>query len=477
MQSEISQGHHLEKTDILVLGTGVAGLAFALKVADRYRVTLISKSRVDNTNTAMAQGGIASVMAGEDHFSNHVQDTLNAGAQLCQKNVVEKVIHDGPALIQDLEDWGVRFDDNRDLTNPEKDLHKEGGHSHRRILHVQDHTGLAIHEALMKRAQEHPNIDIREYWIALDLLTLHELNPFHTGQNKCLGARFFDIENHSLISIIAPKTFLATGGAGKTYLYTSNWEGATGDGIAMAYRAGCRVGNMEFMQFHPTCLFHPKHRNFLISEALRGEGAELINREGKAFTYDYNPQGPLAPRDIVARAIDAEMKKSGEECVYLDIRHKGREFIQKQFPFIYERCLQLGFDLADTPLPVVPAAHYLCGGIVTNEKAKTDLEGLYAAGECAYTGLHGANRLASNSLLECLAFANYASEDILSSPNEGMSLDIKNLQNHPTLHKKSDDELMLITHLWDEIRTCMWNYVDLIRSPRTKVAVPVALCF
>lgn len=454
----------VSKTDILIIGTGVAGLSFALKMADKHQVTLVSKSEVQNTNTAMAQGGIASVIASEDQFEHHIRDTQNAGAGLCNSEIVKKVVHDAPDRIAELEDWGVHFDADEKPEHQDKNLTREGGHSHRRILHVQDHTGLAIQQALMKKATSHPNIKILENFIAIDLITEHQLTPAHTGPDRCLGANFLNIKKHQFHGIFAKVTFLATGGAGKAYLYTSNWDGATGDGIAMAYRAGCRIANMEFMQFHPTCLYHQKARNFLISEALRGEGAELLNKQGETFTYQYNKAGPLAPRDIVARAIDAEMKKSGDESVFLDIRHKGLDFITKHFPFIYERCLSLGYDLAKDLLPVVPAAHYLCGGILTDEFGRTDLPGLFATGECAYTGLHGANRLASNSLLECLSFSHYASEFINNNQNLFPDVLTQAIKSDLKLHSKNPDEFMLISHLWDEIRTCMWNYVGIVRS-------------
>ncbi len=451
---------HTLNTDVLVIGTGVAGLSFALKMARHKKVVMVAKSQLDDTNTAMAQGGIASVIASEDHFENHVRDTLVAGAGLCNPEIVEKVVQDGPRLIAELENWGVEFDQ----TSLGKDLNREGGHSHRRILHVQDHTGLAIQQALMKKAQEHKNIEILTYHIGLDLITQHQILPLKTEFNRCLGAQFLDIKKHQFVNIFSPLTFLATGGAGKAFLFTSNWEGATGDGIAMAYRAGCRIANMEFTQFHPTCLFHREARNVLISEALRGDGAELVNRHGHNFCYEYHPDGPLAPRDIVARAMDAEMKKTGAECVYLDIRHRGLEFIQSKYPFIFERCLKLGYDLSKDLLPVVPAAHYLCGGILTNEHGQTDLMGLFAAGECANTGLHGANRLASNSLLECLAFSDYAAQYSLEHFDFYSMPKVQGVTPLLRLKKESADELILINHLWNEIRSCMWNYVGIVRS-------------
>ncbi len=451
-------------TEVLIIGTGVAGLATALKMAEFKNVTLVAKCEAQGTNSAMAQGGIASVVASDDDFSKHIEDTLLAGDGLCDPKVVEKVVNCGPDRIAELEQWGVLFDGEEKPEHQDKNLNREGGHSHRRILHVQDHTGLAIHESLMKCVHAHPNIRVLEHMIAIDLITEHQSQSFSTGADRCLGAHFLDINKHEFASLFAQVTILATGGAGKTYLYTSNWEGATGDGIAMAYRAGCRIANMEFMQFHPTCLYHQKARNFLISEALRGEGAELVNQDGVAFAYDYDVAGPLAPRDRVARAIDAEMKKSGAECVYLDIRHKGKEFILAQFPSIYDKCFSLGFDISQDLLPVVPAAHYLCGGVLTDEFGQTDLRGLFAVGECANTGLHGANRLASNSLLECLAFSHFASEFVRGHDDLFPTPELKPWQPSLTLHKDKDDELMLITHLWDEIRTCMWNYVGIVRS-------------
>jgi L-aspartate oxidase len=467
MQSAVNSPYsqpHTSETPILVIGSGVAGLSFALKMAEKFKVTIVAKSKLENTNTAMAQGGIATVTADEDDFINHIHDTQVAGAGLCNPKIVEKVVHDAPQRILELENWGVNFDSEANPAHGDKNLTREGGHSHRRILHVQDHTGLAIQESLVKKAKNHPNISILENLMAIDLITQQEVNPYSSGANRCLGAHFFEINKREFLNIFSRVTFLATGGAGKSYLYTSNWEGATGDGIAMAYRAGCRIANMEFMQFHPTCLFHHKARNFLISEALRGEGAELVNKKEEKFTYQYHPSGPLAPRDIVARAMDAEMKKSGEVCVYLDIRHKGIEFIQKHFPFIYERCLSLGYDLSKDLLPVVPAAHYLCGGIYTDEHGRTDLEGLFAAGECSCTGLHGANRLASNSLLECLSFAHYSYEYINENIKSFTMPHSKNITIPLKLNLQNDDELMLISHLWDEIRSCMWNYVGIVRS-------------
>ncbi len=448
--------------DFLVIGSGLAGLALALKVAHRGRVLICSKAPVEVTNTAMAQGGIAAVMSEEDSLEKHVQDTLVAGAGLCQEQIVRMVVEQGPDRIQDLVNWGVRFDL---AQNKAFALTREGGHSMRRILHFADHTGQEIHSRLLEEIKKHPNIEILENQFAIDLITSQNLAPFSVGQNRCLGAYLMDSQKRDVYAVKARTTILATGGAGKVYRFTSNWSGATGDGIAMAYRAGARVGNLEFMQFHPTCLYHPQSRNFLISEALRGEGGELINDQGEAFMKSSHKLGSLAPRDIVARSIDAEMKKTGAECVYLDMTHLSREFLQQRFPVIFKKCKELGIDISTQAIPVVPAAHYLCGGVITNSNGETDIHGLFALGETALTGLHGANRLASNSLLECLVFAHNSSEWILSHLEEYNFVD--QTFDLPPVHQKEDsDELIVVTHMWDEIRRLMWNYVGIVRSQR-----------
>ena len=381
----------IEHCDYLVIGSGLAGLTFALKMADHGRVVILSKLSAQSTSTRMAQGGIAAVMSPDDSFESHIEDTLVAGAGLCHPDVVKAVVESAPGRIKDLMDWGIQFDV-KDEKGAPLDLTREGGHSHRRILHVHDHTGQDIHIAILEKVLAHPNIEIRENHFAVDLILDREYKPFQIGAPRCIGAHVFDHKRGILVEIFSRVTMLATGGAGKTYLYTSNWSGATGDGIAMAYRAGARVANLEFMQFHPTCLYHPDARNFLITEAMRGEGAELINAEGDAFTRKYHPLGPLAPRDIVARSIDAEMKRSGAPCVFLDITHKPADFVRAHFPLIYKNCLEYGIDITSQPIPVVPAAHYLCGGVVTDVNGQTDIVGLMVAGETACTGLHGANR-------------------------------------------------------------------------------------
>jgi L-aspartate oxidase len=450
--------------DFLVIGSGLAGLAYALKVAEHGRVVILSKTAAPNTNTSMAQGGIAAVMSPDDSFENHIRDTLTAGAGLCHEDVVRSVVEEAPARIEDLLNWGIQFD----VESPEGeklDLTREGGHSHRRILHVQDHTGYDIHRLLLAKVQAHPNIEIKEHHFAVDLILDRDFEPFRVEPARCVGAHVFDQTSKRAVDFFARVTLLATGGAGKTYLYTSNWSGATGDGIAMAYRAGARVANLEFMQFHPTCLYHPSARNFLITEAMRGEGGELLNAEGVAFAKKYHPLGALAPRDIVARSIDAEMKRSGAPCVYLDISHKPAQYVKDRFPVIYRTCLEYGIDITKQPIPVVPAAHYLCGGIVANVDGQTDITGLFATGENTCTGLHGANRLASNSLLECLVFSHRAARR-----------SIERLDQLPTptprenawgaVEEQNEDEMIVISHAWDEIRRLMWNYVGIVRSNR-----------
>ena len=447
-------------TECLVLGSGLAGLALALKVATYSKVLLCTKTDLKTTNSAMAQGGIAAVMSEEDSFEQHVQDTLKAGAGLCDANVVRQVVEQGPERIQDLVDWGVKFDLGK---SSQVDLTREGGHSIRRILHIADHTGQEVHSQLLNKVLAHPNIQILENHYAIDLILTHHVDPKHVGPNHCLGAYVLNRENGEVFPILSQSTFLATGGAGKVYLYTTNWSGATGDGIAMAHRAGARVANLEFMQFHPTCLYHPHSRNFLISEALRGEGGELVDREGIAFMKRYDPQGSLAPRDIVARSIDAEMKRTGADCVFLDITKQPREYLEKRFPVIYQKCMALGIDIAKDPIPVVPAAHYLCGGVLTDLSGASDVDGLYALGESSCTGLHGANRLASNSLLECLVMAHCASEHYRTRARIELPQSVPVWRNSIL---ENADEMIVITHMWEEIRRLMWNYVGIVRTNR-----------
>lgn len=447
----------MRETPIVVIGSGIAGLYYALKVSSRHPVLVLSKTQATTGNSLMAQGGIAAAISKDDSIENHIRDTLVAGAGLCHEEVVKDVIAMGPMLINELAEYGVPFTTNKEHFS----LHREGGHSARRILHVDDTTGAAIHQSLLFHVHNHPNIEILENHMAIDLILSRNLTLQPVPNNRCLGVYALDIDTGVVKTISAIKVAIATGGIGKTYLYTSNWSGATGDGIAMAWRAGCRVANLEFMQFHPTCLYHPNERNFLISEALRGEGGKLLNDIGENFTPKYHPLGDLAPRDIVARAIDAELKKSGKECVYLDMTMFKKDFLQERFPNIYKHCHKLGISMESEPIPVVPAAHYLCGGVVANTCGQTDLEGLIALGETAFTGLHGANRLASNSLLECLAYSYKAAQQFQFTNNEF------NLELPPypfKMKSRDEDEMTVINHLWDEVRRIMWNYVGIVRT-------------
>lgn len=441
-----------KNTDVIVIGSGLAGLVAALKISEFAKVTLLNKTKLNITNSALAQGGIAAVMAEGDDFEKHINDTLQAGAGLCDEKIVRHVVEQAPERIQDLINWGVTFDL---YDSDHYSLNKEGGHSKRRILHVADHTGSAIHQVVLAKALKNKNIRILENVMAVELIK--------DSKNQCRGTYALDKKTGQVDAYLAKATIIATGGAGKVYLYTSNWDGATGDGIAMAYRAGANVSNLEFMQFHPTCLYHHQDRNFLITEAMRGEGAILKNSKGEAFMDRYHKLSNLAPRDIVARSIDSEMKRLSRDFVHLDISHKPAEDIKKRFPSIYERCLNYGIDITKEPIPVVPAAHYLCGGIVTDVHARTDIENLYAVGESACTGLHGANRLASNSLLECTVFSNNCAEDLKAKlPSIGQ--DDFQPEKWPEQVPIEADELVVASHMWDEIRRLVWNYVGIVRS-------------
>jgi len=457
----------LEHTsDILVLGSGLAGLGYALKVADFATVNLVTKRGLTETSTSMAQGGIAAVLGADDRFEYHIQDTLTVGEGLCHPDVVELVVRQGPDRIRELVELGAHFD----LT-PEAatfDLAREGGHSRRRIIHAHDLTGAEVERILSERVLAHPNIRVFEGHMGVNLITLERLmrqGRVVTETDKaCLGAYVLNTGTGQVDTFLARITLLATGGAGKVYLYTSNPDIATGDGVAMAYRAGALIGNMEFVQFHPTCLYHPAAKNFLISEALRGEGAILLDRQGRRFMEKYHQLKDLAPRDTVARAIDLEMKKSGDDCVYLDISHKDPDFLQSRFPNIYQKCYELGIDMAREPIPVVPAAHYMCGGVVTDPFGRTTIANLYAVGEVSMTGLHGANRLASNSLLEALVFSHQAAQAARET--------LPPLQTKPpipvaaweTYGATDSEEAVVVSHSWEEIRRFMWNYVGIVRS-------------
>ena len=442
------------ESDVLVIGTGAAGLSLALRLADDYRISLISKGPLKEGSTLYAQGGVAAVMASDDSVESHINDTLNAGAGLCDPAVVRYTVEHGAENIQWLLDQGIHFTTDQD--KHALHLTREGGHSHRRVIHATDATGQAIETTLEQKV---PNIAIYENHIAVDLITAAKLG--HPVQ-RCLGAYILDRDTNQVEVFRATQVVLATGGASKVYLYTSNPDTSTGDGIAMAWRAGCRVANMEFNQFHPTCLYHPKAKSFLITEAVRGEGGRLLLADGTRFMPQFDPRGELAPRDIVARAIDHEMKRRGDDCVYLDISHKPAAFITEHFPNVHRRCLEFGFDMTKEPIPVVPAAHYTCGGVMTDIHGHTDLPGLYAIGETAFTGLHGANRMASNSLLECLVFAQAASEHIRHGKH-GNPVDIA-IPEWDISKVTDSDEEVVVSHNWDELRRFMWDYVGIVRT-------------
>ncbi len=444
-------------TDVLVIGGGAAGLSAALHLAPHARVTVLCKGEQDSASSYWAQGGIAAVTDPEDSLELHIQDTLTAGAGLCDPQVVELTVRSAPAIIRQLGMWGVQFD----ADDNEFHLTREGGHSHRRILHVADATGKAITQSLTERVLDHPNIELFTDRVAIDLINLSKLGRH---PNQCAGAYVLNRSTDHVEVFQARFVIVATGGASKVYLYTSNPDSSTGDGIAMAWRAGCRVANMEFNQFHPTCLYHPHAKSFLISEAVRGEGGTLCLPSGERFMQRFDPRGELAPRDIVARAIDHEMKRLGLDCVYLDISHRPRAFIESHFPTIAQRCKEFGIDIASEPIPVVPAAHYTCGGVLIDHNGGTDIPGLYAIGEASCSGLHGANRLASNSLLECLVFGEAAAKDIISRL-DAPRLDV-NIPQWDESQVTDSDEDVIIAHNWEELRRFMWDYVGIVRTDK-----------
>ncbi|WP_027909937.1 L-aspartate oxidase [Pseudomonas sp. URMO17WK12:I4] len=451
--------------DVLIIGSGAAGLTLALTLPDNLRIAVLSKGELTNGSTYWAQGGVAAVLDHSDTVDSHVDDTLNAGAGLCREDAVRFTVEHSREAIEWLIKQGVPFtrDEEHDREDGGFEFHltREGGHSHRRIIHAADATGAAIFNTLLERTRERSNVSLLEQRVAVDLITEHKLG--REGR-RCLGAYVLNRRSGEVDTHHARFVILATGGAAKVYLYTSNPDGACGDGIAMAWRAGCRVGNLEFNQFHPTCLYHPQAKSFLITEALRGEGALLRLPNGERFMPRFDPREELAPRDIVARAIDHEMKRLGIDCVYLDISHKPADFVKSHFPTVYQRCLEFGIDITSQPIPVVPAAHYTCGGVLVDQAGRSDVEGLYAIGETSFTGLHGANRMASNSLLECFVYARSTAADIVANLDKvAMPAD---LPSWDASQVTDSDEDVIIAHNWDELRRFMWDYVGIVRTTK-----------
>jgi len=451
----------LIKTDFLVIGSGMAGLSYALKVSSSGSVAIITKKEDWQSSTNYAQGGIAAVLSPEDSFQLHIQDTIKAGRGLCKDEVVVRVVEAGPNCIEELIGLGVGFSGEKGKL----DLTMEGGHSKQRVIHAKDYTGREVEKALIKAVRSHKNIKIYENHLAVDLITQHHLRDYVPASDekiRCWGAYALDVESNRIKRFLARTTLLATGGAGRVYLHTTNPQIATSDGVAMAYRAGARIANMEFIQFHPTSLCHPQAQSFLISEAVRGEGGKLKLKSGETFMCKYDSRAELAPRDVVARAIDYELKKTGDLCVYLDVTHLQKDFIKNRFPNIYKRCLEFGLDITKQPIPVVPAAHYMCGGITTDIDGKTDIQGLYACGEVACSGMHGANRLASNSLLEAIVFAHFAAKSSQNqSKDQFLFPDIPVWSEEGVFDQK---EWIIISHSRKEIETVMWDYVGISRS-------------
>ena len=451
---------------VLVIGSGAAGLSLALHVADHCKVAVLSKNKISSGSTSWAQGGIAAVLDDRDTMESHIEDTLNAGGGLCDYEAVKYVVSQGKEAINWLINNGADFTkdtelDKEKVVDGDYHLTKEGGHSFRRVIHNADATGKEVQISLEKQVRKHPNIKLFEHHMAVDLVGTKKTSA---KKQKCIGAYILDTKRGKIDVFRAKATVLATGGASRAYLYTSNPDGSTGDGIAMAWRLGCRVANMEFNQFHPTCLYHPEARTFLLTEALRGEGAYLLLPNGKRFMDRFDERAELAPRDVVAHAIDHEMKRLGVDCLYLDISHKDDDFVKEHFPTIYKRCLKLGYDLTKDPIPIVPAAHYTCGGVMADLNARTDVANLYAIGEVAHTGLHGANRMASNSLLECLVFANSAAKDILK--NLKKEKQFGEIKPWDESRVTDSDEEVVVSHNWNELRHFMWDYVGIVRTTR-----------
>jgi L-aspartate oxidase len=445
------------QSDFLIIGSGVAGLSLALNLAREGRVALVTKKELTDSNTNYAQGGVAAVMGIDDDPGLHIADTLAAGAGLCHSDVVEMVVREGPMRIRDLQELGVAFTTDRGRLA----LGLEGGHSRNRIVHARDHTGREIETRLLDAVLDHPEIEVHPYHMAVDLIVPRHLEEAG-GREGVFGAYVLDVRGARVRAFVAHRTILATGGAGKVYLYTTNPDIATGDGVAIAYRAGARVANLEFVQFHPTCLFHPRAKSFLLSEALRGEGGRLVHSDGTRFMERYDPRGELAPRDVVARAIDAEIKRTGAPCVYLDVTHLPADFIERRFPSIMQRCLELGIDIRSEAIPVVPATHYFCGGVDVDTTGRSSLKHLFAIGEVSHTGLHGANRLASNSLLEALVYAQHAREGALEGFEAGVALPRVRPWQEPGGSGAPDP--VVLEHDWDEARRVMWDYVGIVRS-------------
>jgi len=455
---------HEYNCDVLIVGAGAAGLSLALKIAANTQVRVLSKGKLSEGSTYYAQGGVAAVFSDSDSTDSHFEDTLIAGAGLCDEEAVRFTVDNAKESMEWLIDTGVEFD--TEVNEQEKTqyhLTREGGHSHRRILHAADATGREIEESLLDAVKKHPNIVLMEGFNAIDIITARKLN---LPGNRVLGAYVWNRTEEKVETIHAHFVTLATGGASKVYQYTSNPDVSSGDGVALAWRSGCRVANMEFNQFHPTCLYHADARNFLLTEALRGEGALLLRPDGTRFMPDFDERGELAPRDIVARAIDYEMKRLGVDCMYLDISHKPKDFIIKHFPTIYKRCLELGLDIAKQPMPIVPAAHYTCGGVMIDQHGQTDIDGLYAIGEVTYTGLHGANRLASNSLLECIVYAHACAKDIISRIPSRKQRKFANIPDWDDSQVENSDEQVVIQHNWHELRLFMWDYVGIVRTDK-----------
>jgi L-aspartate oxidase len=450
----------MKSCDVLIIGSGLAGMSLALRLAASQKVALVTKSELLDGASAWAQGGIAAVLADDDSPDNHIRDTHIAGGGLCRDETVRFVVQNGRRAVEWLVEQGVPF--TKEGADASLHLTREGGHSHRRIVHAADATGRAVQKTLVQQLKSHPNVEVHEHLIALDLVTTRKLDPSNPD-NRCAGGYFFDKRTSRVIAISARFTVLATGGAGKVYLYTSNPDVATGDGVAMGWRAGCRVANMEFIQFHPTCLYHPAAKSFLITEAVRGEGGLLkIPATGERFMPAHDERAELAPRDIVARAIDFEMKKRGLDFVNLDISAKGEAFVKSHFPNIHEKCRALGIDIANDPIPVVPAAHYTCGGLLVDLNGRTDVDDLYAIGEVSCTGLHGANRLASNSLLECLVFSEAVAAHMRSQPHRA----VQAIPDWDESRVTDADEEVIISHNWDELRRFMWDYVGIVRTDK-----------